>query len=701
MVPVTYFEVVSRQESIHTIPIGGDMSGASGAASTLTATTNTSATQVSSPESAASKQRISRQSNNSSSVSSNRSPLYGIVLYDFKAERPDELQANSGESIIVIAQSNQEWFVAKPIGRLGGPGLIPISYVQIREVGSDKPVEDVQAAIRAAGVPKVEEWKRMAAEYKASSIPLGKFDDDNAASAAVSRQLKAMSLQRERHRSTNTTGSSTDEYGGNAMVASNNNGNGGVSGTGPGSISGLSGSGANGINSGVSTPINGVPARNSSTPYHVVNASVDRYAFDGGRYWYLVVAELSNGKFRNLCRYYQDFYDFQIKLLDEFPDEAGRTGKQRTLPFMPGPLTYVNDSISSQRRANLDDYVRNLVMMPGYVSRSPIVQQLFALRTGDVETPYKTNIMPQPPSRESGHDTVYDSSQYDANGVNGGSSAGPASAAAGAGAGSAGLRNSSLRNSELSNSTHGHERSIVNSYAGSVSSQDQYSQDTDSQLPHLQSQHSQQHLQHQQQYSQSSQQQPQLQHQDHSQLQQQYQQSSMSHNPSQSQSSQSSMSAPLSPLEPVGPRSHSRMASESTVTGTHRSHQRQQSSAAGAGFINSNSAGGDDTIVLERDEHPDENDSSFGPSSSSVVTETPAEVTSIKVKVFYQDDLIAIKLPSNITFASLHERISQRLGLDNPTLMYKDADDELNEIADDDEFHTALGNKTKLVLYAR
>lgn len=29
------------------------------------------------------------------------------------------------------AQSNQEWFVAKPIGRLGGPGLIPVSYVLI------------------------------------------------------------------------------------------------------------------------------------------------------------------------------------------------------------------------------------------------------------------------------------------------------------------------------------------------------------------------------------------------------------------------------------------------------------------------------------------------------------------------------------------------------------------------------------------
>ena len=49
--------------------------------------------------------------------------VYGVVVYDFKAERPDELDAKEGEAIIVIAQSNPEWFVAKPITRLGGPGL--------------------------------------------------------------------------------------------------------------------------------------------------------------------------------------------------------------------------------------------------------------------------------------------------------------------------------------------------------------------------------------------------------------------------------------------------------------------------------------------------------------------------------------------------------------------------------------------------
>jgi bud emergence protein 1 len=102
--------------------------------------------------------------------------VYGIVMYDFAAERPDELDAKAGEAIIVIAQSNPEWFVAKPIGRLGGPGLIPVSFIEIRDMSSGQAVPDAYEAVQRAGVPKVEEWKKMAADYKNSSITLGKFE---------------------------------------------------------------------------------------------------------------------------------------------------------------------------------------------------------------------------------------------------------------------------------------------------------------------------------------------------------------------------------------------------------------------------------------------------------------------------------------------------------------------------------------------
>lgn len=118
--------------------------------------------------------------------------VYGIVMYDFKAERADELEAKAGEAIIVIAQSNPEWFVAKPIGRLGGPGLIPVSFVEIRDMSTDTAVANPQEAVKRAGVPKVEEWKKMAADYKNSSITLGKFE---AGQQGLEQGMERMSLQ--------------------------------------------------------------------------------------------------------------------------------------------------------------------------------------------------------------------------------------------------------------------------------------------------------------------------------------------------------------------------------------------------------------------------------------------------------------------------------------------------------------------------
>jgi bud emergence protein 1 len=121
--------------------------------------------------------------------------VYGIVMYDFAAERPDELDAKAGEAIIVIAQSNPEWFVAKPIGRLGGPGLIPVSFIEIRDMTSGQAVPDAQDAVQRAGVPKVEEWKKMAADYKNSSITLGKFEVPNSGQPGLEQSMDRMSLQ--------------------------------------------------------------------------------------------------------------------------------------------------------------------------------------------------------------------------------------------------------------------------------------------------------------------------------------------------------------------------------------------------------------------------------------------------------------------------------------------------------------------------
>ncbi len=145
--------------------------------------------------------------------------VYGIVMYDFKAERPDELEAKEGEAIIVIAQSNPEWFVAKPITRLGGPGLIPVSFIEIRDMTTGQAVPNAHEAVQRAGVPKVEEWKKMAADYKNGSIPLGRIDSGS--SPSMQQNMERLSLANsnhggyngDRHSSTNTVCVSAVERG--------------------------------------------------------------------------------------------------------------------------------------------------------------------------------------------------------------------------------------------------------------------------------------------------------------------------------------------------------------------------------------------------------------------------------------------------------------------------------------------------------
>lgn len=290
--------------------------------------------------------------------------VYGVVMYDFQAERGDELDAKAGEAIIVIAQSNPEWFVAKPIGRLGGPGLIPVSFVEIRDMASNTPVANPQESVRRAGIPKVEEWKKMAADYKNSSITLGKFD---VGGAPIEQGMERMSLQQQ------PNGRTSQVPAGNYQPQSP-----------PQQQAQVQSQQAYNAQQPVQQP--GYGARQSSEVAAPVSAQIPRYCFAEEKYWFVIEAELEDGRTWELSRYYEDFYDFQIALLTEFPVEAGTTGKkQRTLPYMPGPVNYVTDAITEGRRHNLDAYVKSLLAQPPYISKCDLVKQFFAPREGDYE----------------------------------------------------------------------------------------------------------------------------------------------------------------------------------------------------------------------------------------------------------------------------------------------------------------------------
>ncbi|KAG5645758.1 hypothetical protein DXG03_005295 [Asterophora parasitica] len=292
--------------------------------------------------------------------------FYAIVLHDFVAERADELDAKAGDSITVVAQSNREWFVAKPIGRLGRPGLIPVSFVEIHDPATGKPIPDVEALMDRGDLPKVEDWKRAMHNYKQNSIALGVID-------APSPTRESMT-----------------------NVPYNNTQNGRPSQESP------------------PPPPQAPPPAQSNTdsyPPNVAEASeplpegilltadVVSFHYEMEEYWFRIDAvfqpyaqpgqRLPPAKQLILFRVYNDFYDFQVSLLDTFPREAGRQSPHpRMLPYMPGPAEDVDDTLTASRRSELDTYVHSLCDLSRsgakYILEAPVVREFLALKPGDV-----------------------------------------------------------------------------------------------------------------------------------------------------------------------------------------------------------------------------------------------------------------------------------------------------------------------------
>ncbi|KAM0753152.1 hypothetical protein T439DRAFT_191560 [Meredithblackwellia eburnea MCA 4105] len=302
-------------------------------------------------------------------------PLYGVVQYDFVAERADELDAKRGEPIIVIAQSNHEWFVAKPIGRLGGPGLIPVAFVEIQDMTTGKPVENVEELIRSAVVPKVEEWKKMTADYKSASIPLGRFDFATTASSQPSPPPQQQQQQQQQHQ----------------PPQQQQNGYGSQ----PSSQQPLSPSADSDAYLDDRDPNARYSWSRERAKYGLVtSASVESFHQEEGSFWFHLRAFFSTGASLVLYRLYQDFYEFQISLMEDFPVEAGRippggegSGRplERILPMMPGPTDFEDEVVCAQRVHDLSIYLADLCALPDRIRGSDLMYEFFVPRAGDVE----------------------------------------------------------------------------------------------------------------------------------------------------------------------------------------------------------------------------------------------------------------------------------------------------------------------------
>ncbi|KAL5527521.1 hypothetical protein ACEPAG_6322 [Sanghuangporus baumii] len=296
--------------------------------------------------------------------SNRRRAFYAIVQHDFVAERADELDAKAGDHISVVAQSNYEWFVAKPISRLGRPGLIPVSFVAVHDptTGRVMPEEEVKLLMERSDIPGVEEWKKSILEYKATSISLGTLDDD-ISRGAVENSPYMRSPSQELPRTNTIPEQDPDPQR-------------------------------------TKTPSPTLP------PGIMLSGEVLSWHFEMDEYWFRIHAlfqpdgdpgsdYLPPAKQLVLFRVYNDFYDFQVKLLDTFPVEAGRippgNGREpkRILPFMPGPCQHVDDKVTQLRKDELDQYLSQLCALweigGEHILRHRLMLDFFAPRAGDIE----------------------------------------------------------------------------------------------------------------------------------------------------------------------------------------------------------------------------------------------------------------------------------------------------------------------------
>ena len=69
----------------------------------------------------------------------------------------------------------------------------------------------------------------------------------------------------------------------------------------------------------------------------------------------------------------------------------------------------------------------------------------------------------------------------------------------------------------------------------------------------------------------------------------------------------------------------------------------------------------------------------------------------IKIKVLFLEDIIAIRVPSDITFQQLRDKLRDRLKInDDIAMQYRDeATNALKDLDDDNDLETALQNNPK------
>ena len=79
----------------------------------------------------------------------------------------------------------------------------------------------------------------------------------------------------------------------------------------------------------------------------------------------MIEVHADGGRTFAVTKSYDDFYAFHTALIKQFPEEAGLTGKRRTLPDLPAQAIHVTEAFAVMQQRDFDRYVKVRILSWG------------------------------------------------------------------------------------------------------------------------------------------------------------------------------------------------------------------------------------------------------------------------------------------------------------------------------------------------
>ncbi|KAJ2819168.1 bud emergence protein 1, partial [Coemansia furcata] len=310
-----------------------------------------------------------------------------VALYDFDAANSNELTLREGDDVVVVAQSTDDWVIAKSIMRGGPPGLVPASYIQMRDHTSGAPITDLRAYLSHGNMRlrTATEWERKLQALRVSR--------STASSASANSDVTTATVAH-----IDRTGSPVSSHDGDRSPTPRSS----VGSTLPAPGMAFKKTRARALTSSSSTssiadrssfrqpsksrqPSGGSSQLQTSEnfpPLHideVASVSVPTFICKDGAYLFQISLQFRSGDERNLYRGYDDFIYCRNQLHDLFPKETSPLKLSR-FSMHGSSMVYLNDVIAERRRSDIDEYVNGLLGMPDEVINCAVVQRLFGSR---------------------------------------------------------------------------------------------------------------------------------------------------------------------------------------------------------------------------------------------------------------------------------------------------------------------------------